>query len=147
MINLDGLQVFYLKKQGFYQYTFFRIFYKVINSLYLFLLLFKLICVKNYANNKSTCSQRQRSSKKKKQRFTQKNAEVTQTNDKITDECPLNTTMNRSMINSQMILNDQAGLLSYSGEHEIEKCKFEMGKKLQTQLAYHGVEVCQEAQD
>ena len=34
------------------------------------------------------------------------------------------------MINSEMILNDQATLLSYSGDHEIERSKFEMGKKL-----------------
>ena len=67
---------------------------------------------------------------KKEQMVTHKNAEVIQTNDKVTDEYSLDTTMNRSMINSEMILNDQAGLLSYSGEHEIEKCKFGMGKKL-----------------
>jgi serine/threonine protein kinase len=39
-------------------------------------------------------------------------------------------TGNQARINSDMILNDQAGLLSYGGEQEIEECRFEIGKKL-----------------
>ena len=37
---------------------------------------------------------------------------------------------NMAMINSSMILNEQAEHLSYSGEYEIERSKFEIGRKL-----------------
>ena len=43
---------------------------------------------------------------------------------------PKRYSLNQDMINSDMILNEQAGLLSYSGKHEIERSSFEMGKKL-----------------
>ena len=45
--------------------------------------------------------------------------------DQVTPRYSLNPELNgnQAMINSDMILNEQAGLLPYSGEHEIEKCK------------------------
>merc|ERR1712150_367810 len=42
----------------------------------------------------------------------------------------LDPTMNQARINSDMILNNQAELLSYNGEHEIERSNFEIGRKL-----------------
>jgi hypothetical protein len=37
---------------------------------------------------------------------------------------------NLNMINSYMVLNEQAAHLSYSGKHEIDQSKFEIGRKL-----------------
>ena len=37
---------------------------------------------------------------------------------------------NLNMINSYMVLNEQAAHLSYSGKHEIDRSKFEIGRKL-----------------
>ena len=37
---------------------------------------------------------------------------------------------NIAMINSSMVLNEQAEHLSYSGKCEIDRCKFEIGRKL-----------------
>ena len=52
--------------------------------------------------------------------------------DQATPRYSLNPELNgnQAMINSDMILNEQAGELPYSGEHEIERSKFEIGKKL-----------------
>ena len=52
--------------------------------------------------------------------------------DQVTPRYSLNPELNenQAMINSDMILNEQAGDLPYSGEYEIERSKFEMGKKL-----------------
>ena len=69
---------------------------------------------------------------RKKKGANSKNMEVTKEKAEVTVRYSLDPTRNesRAMINSEMILNDQAGLLSYSGEHEIERGKFEMRKKL-----------------
>ena len=69
---------------------------------------------------------------KKKKCVSVKNAEVNCGNATVTDEYTLDPIMtgNQAMINSDMILNEQAALLSYRGDREIERSKFEMSKKL-----------------
>ena len=53
-------------------------------------------------------------------------------NTQTTEEYALDTTLggNQARINEKMMLNDQAADLSYSGKHEIEESKFEIGKKI-----------------
>jgi hypothetical protein len=61
-----------------------------------------------------------------------KNTNIAVQTPEITDEYTIDPIMNgnQAMINSDMILNEQAGLLPYSGKLEVDKCRFEMGKKL-----------------
>lgn len=64
--------------------------------------------------------------------FIKKKKKVALRNTQATEEYTLEPTMsgNQARINSSMILNDQAADLSYSGKHEIEESKFEIGKKI-----------------